>query len=248
MLCPQCGQDKDVSRFIWKPNGKQARKPCRDCLNVQQRAKYQNDPEFRAQHALRCKSWNDRHLDARREISRRYRANNPEKQKAATKRWIEKNRDYWREYMRQWNAAHQDRANEIRRERRVVDIEYRERERANLRKRFKNLTPEQRASERERSNEWNRNNRWSGNQRSAKRRAAQFQATPGWGQEGIKDLYQLAAKNGFHVDHIVPLTSPVVCGLHVIYNLQLLPPTENLSKANRFDPDAYIHSVQGDSQ
>lgn len=244
MLCPQCGQDKDVSRFIWKPNGKQARKPCRDCLNIQQRAKYQNDPEFRAKHKLRIKSWNERHPDVRREISRRAWRKNPEKAKAATRRWIEKNRDYWREHMRQWNAANRDRARELRRARVAADPEAAaEKWRARNAKRYYGLTPEQREKERERFREYAKSNRAPFNARRAKRRAAELQATPQWGQEGIKALYRLAAKNGFHVDHIIPLTSPVVCGLHVIYNLQLLPPTENLSKANRFDPDTYVHSA-----
>lgn len=70
--------------------------------------------------------------------------------------------------------------------------------------------------------------------RAAKRRAAKKQATPKWADLSlIKDVYKEAAYFQMHVDHIYPLQSDWVCGLHVWDNLQLLTAAVNISKGNK---------------
>ena len=76
-----------------------------------------------------------------------------------------------------------------------------------------------------------------------KRRATKLNATPAWLTEShnlhIECKYSLAKmlskETGiqYHVDHIVPLKSKIVCGLHVPWNLKVIPATENLRKSNK---------------
>lgn len=69
----------------------------------------------------------------------------------------------------------------------------------------------------------------------ALRRARFLQAIPNWSdKQKIKEIYD-NCPTGFHVDHIVPLANPVVCGLHVHNNLQYLSPHDNFSKGNSFE-------------
>jgi hypothetical protein len=69
----------------------------------------------------------------------------------------------------------------------------------------------------------------------ARRRAARLLATPAWAnQDLIYSFYRMAEVFGLEVDHIIPLTSKKVCGLHCEHNLQLLTTAENVRKGNRF--------------
>jgi hypothetical protein len=79
--------------------------------------------------------------------------------------------------------------------------------------------------------------------REAFRRAQKLNATPPWltdeHKQQIKSIYrlrdELTATSGiiYHVDHIDPLISDVLCGLHVPWNLQVITAEENLKKSNK---------------
>lgn len=73
---------------------------------------------------------------------------------------------------------------------------------------------------------------------SARGRAKRAQASPSWASGAAVALMYLKAREwGMTVDHVVPLRSPIVCGLHCEANLQLLAFPENSRKNNRVWPD-----------
>ena len=78
-----------------------------------------------------------------------------------------------------------------------------------------------------------KNNKGIINAISSRRRANKIIATPSWANlEKIKEIYKNCPK-GYHVDHIIPLRSEYVCGLHVENNLQYLTAKENREKSNK---------------
>lgn len=126
--------------------------------------------------------------------------------RGATRKWQAKNREHGREKIKEWRARNPAL-------------------RALQRKRYVERHPDRlRASE-------------------ARHRAQKKRACPKWANHFfIQEAYHLARLRtkmlGFpwHVDHVVPLNSPRVCGLHVENNLQVIPGAENHKKRNHYWP------------
>jgi hypothetical protein len=102
-----------------------------------------------------------------------------------------------------------------------------------------------RAERVEASVKWQRDNPGAAAAKTNARRARKLQATPSWADmEFIELLYveaaalsSLGTRGRFHVDHIVPLQSKLVTGLHVQNNLRVIPARDNIAKSNRVWPD-----------
>lgn len=90
-----------------------------------------------------------------------------------------------------------------------------------------------------------RQNRKTNQDRSADRRGAIRQATPRWADvSAIEAAYAEARRRTkesgtrYVVDHVVPLQSTIVSGLHCESNLMVITAMENGRKHNREWPDA----------
>lgn len=96
---------------------------------------------------------------------------------------------------------------------------------------------------REYRNAWKANNKTQVLADNKVRRRKHREATPPWltrkQKSEIRQLYQIAITmtqttgEQYVVDHIVPLRSHEVCGLHVPWNLRVITQEENLKKSNK---------------
>jgi hypothetical protein len=96
----------------------------------------------------------------------------------------------------------------------------------------------------QRNKDHKRHNRARYTSAENRRRAQLIKATPKWLTdhhiEQIELLYEIAGAlssvrgEKAHVDHICPLKGKDCCGLHVPWNLQVIPAVANWKKGNRF--------------
>lgn len=92
---------------------------------------------------------------------------------------------------------------------------------------------------------WKENNKIQVLADNKVRRRKHRQATPPWltrkQKTEIRQLYQIAITmtkttgEQYVVDHIIPLRSDIVCGLHVPWNLRVITQEENLKKSNKLE-------------
>lgn len=194
----------------------------------------------RERHAATTKAWAAANPEKRKVSNRNYRLRNPEKVKArkiaylvnhpadraknriACRAYAKRNPDKCAEKTRRWRAANPERekANQL------AWIEKNRVKRAKQRR------------------DWRAANLDKCNLSSRKYQSLKLRATPTWANDFyIEEAYELAIlrqiATGFawHIDHIVPLNSKLVCGLHCEDNLQVIPGKLNISKSNRYWPD-----------
>lgn len=206
----------------------------RDALKAYDRSR-RSSPEQKAARCAHSKAWYeaDREaISARRKIvaaTSHHRAY----QKAANKSYYAKNREALRVYSRAYHAEHRVEAN-------AKAAAYNEANRATLQANGRAYYAANRAKRLADVKAYVSANPSKKTAWHAKRRASKRRATVPWAnQSAIAAIYADAARltleTGIkhHVDHFYPLVSPLVCGLHVEHNLQILKDTENMQKHNK---------------
>lgn len=169
--------------------------------------------------------------------SARYRAANAEQVKARKLAYCEANREKERLRAAAWAAANRER-------KLATGAAYREqhKQEAQAYKQIWSAANSKHVVSKVR--EWRKANPGAHDANNWRRRAAKTCATPAWADpDAMRAIYAEAKRMQrdtgikMHVDHIVPLISKLVCGLHVENNLQILPARENGRKSNRHWPD-----------
>ncbi len=176
--------------------------------------KFTTDEERKEARRASVRAWMARNPEKRRANRKRHAAAHPEVGQRARKKWTSNNRDKMNALNKAWCERNPEKVLAKRERRKDRD---RELERARIAA-----------------------NPGYYNAKSAKRRARKLQATPPWADhKKIAAVYAEAARltreTGIQhdVDHVWPLQGKDGSrGLHVEYNLQILPATENTRKHN----------------
>lgn len=219
--CKSCQTIKPHSDY-YLLQGK-PRASCKACMTEQSKKWKARNPERRK--AINRASYG-KHAAKRRVAMREYRAANIEERIAYDKKYREANREAHIARCRDWRERNSEAMRRASKEWKCANPE-----------RTKELSRKSAA-------EWKRQNPAAARASGARRDAAKRKATPAWADEtAMLVIYErareLTLNTGIlhHVDHIVPMNSPLVCGLHCEANLQILVSTANISKGNRWWPD-----------
>lgn len=231
--CSKCGVEKALNMFQWRKDHGALRADCKACVKIRA-DKYR--AENLSAHNARSRAWAKANPEKARASVVAWNKANPERLRAMARKWQRENPETARKY-RQAHKA------EIAAKTKCWVVANRAKAHA-FSKAWADANPEKQKA---RSRRWYTANPEKSTEKTQWRRAQKLRATPAWANKFfIEEAYDLAARRTaikcggyakWHVDHIVPLKSKIVCGLHVERNLQVIPAVQNMAKSNRYWPD-----------
>ena len=172
--------------------------------------------------------------------------------KARTREWSAKNKERKRKADKEYNEKNKEAISEKRKDHYERNRAARIKNSVDWRKRDPSKARKNEAAYREKNRDvcnsrikaWKAVNRHLVAEYAMRRIAAKRKAFPDWANaDKMAEIYKAASDlrkstgQVWHVDHIVPLCSDYVCGLHCESNLRVIPGKENLRKNNRVWPD-----------
>lgn len=229
-----------------KQSGGKPSTVCKPCHAAYMRERYQRDKDrLRPMLKENSRRWRERDPEhakaiARAAAKRNYHADiHRSRAKSAknTRIWKEKNPSLAREVDHKFYVKNSDRISERSKRYRLANLK---RIRAVQRDYYERNSHAIRA----RATRWKKDNPAKAAVHRALRRAATKRAMPAWADAfAMEEAFDLARMRSaltgvpHSVDHIVPLRSSRVCGLHCEFNLRVIPAVLNASKGNRHWPD-----------
>lgn len=236
--CSRCGVVRDSICFSLDKNSSSGLSCwCKSCKSETRKARYlkNRDKELAAN-----KIWSQNNKDRHEFLKNRWHEENKEYYLSQQKEYNTGRKDINSEYGKQWYIQNKDRKLMLGRIWYQNNKEYRNA----LERKWRKNNPDK---VRHLARLYRMVNADRCRSHTAKYRASKLQATPLWLDDGhiqeVLDFYtaakmfQVYTGVDYQVDHIVPLKGETVCGLHVPWNLQILPSFENQSKGNRYWPD-----------
>lgn len=215
-LCRGCSTEKPITEF-YRDRHTYARR-CKLCANAYSRNHYKNNKN---RYKEQARQWRVKNADRYHELNKLYYSKNKDF-------IVARSREYAKNHLAEQNAQKLQWRRDNLEKTRAVEQAYRDRNRDSCNARIK---------------EWKDKNPHFRAEETIRRLAAKNGATPTWAdREKILAIYAAASQrrqagDECHVDHLVPLRSKLVCGLHCEANLAIVPAVENLRKNNRHWPD-----------
>jgi hypothetical protein len=244
--CNTCAQDKPVAEFskASKSHDGLASK-CKPCCSAYHKARHHLVAD---KNKARAVAWAQENRERRAATNKEWRDRSKDHCKATSAAWYQLNKEAKNAKRRAYYIANKKRETENANKYRLANLDrYKETGAAYYlvnKDHMAAIAAEWYINNREiasqNGKEWRAANPHKVAAKQARRRATLLQATPAWADNlKIDGIYAASAQSEIecHVDHIVPLNSKFVCGLHCEANLQILPALENIKKSNRHWPD-----------